>query len=137
MSGPPAAHPEFVDNLDGLRARAAGGSPEDDPKLDLLVEELARIAAEAEREAIGEQDHRNRRKVIIFSYFADTVEWIAEHLESVLQTDRRLAHYRGRMTVVRGTIRTLELLGATRCSASCPSLPTRLPASPRTVSTSW
>jgi len=89
--------------LEGLRAQAATVSPESDPKLDLLVEELARIAAHAEREAVSEQDERNRRKVLVFSYFADTVEWIAEHLESVLQSDRRLAAYRGRMAVVRGT----------------------------------
>ena len=46
---------------------------------------------------------RNRRKVLVFSYFSDTVEWIAEHLGSVLETDRRLARYRGRLAVVRGT----------------------------------
>lgn len=89
--------------LEGLRTQAARVSPEDDPKLDLLIEELARNAAEAEREGLGDQDQKNRRKVLIFSYFADTVEWIAEHLESVLQSDRRLVAYRGRMAVVRGT----------------------------------
>lgn len=91
------------DLLEGLRAQAATVSPEGDPKLKLLVDELARIATEADREGISEQDGRNRRKVLVFSYFADTVEWIAEHLESVLQTDRRLAPLRGRMAVVRGT----------------------------------
>lgn len=89
--------------LDGLREQASRISPENDPKLELLVEELARIAAEAEREGLGDQDERNRRKVIVFSYFADTVEWIAEHLESALHYDHRLADYRGRMAVVRGT----------------------------------
>lgn len=89
--------------LEELRERAATVSPERDPKLELLVEELARIASEAEREGISGQDKRNRRKVLVFSYFSDTVEWIVEHLESVLQTDRRLAAYRGRLAVVRGT----------------------------------
>lgn len=89
--------------LERLRARAARVSPEQDPKLRLLVEELARIASEAEREGFDDQDRRNRRKVLIFSYFSDTVDWIAEHLESVLHSDRRLAAYRGRMAVVRGT----------------------------------
>lgn len=91
------------DLLDGLRARAATVSPESDPKLKLLVEELVRIVQKADREGTTDQDRRNRRKAIVFSYFADTVEWIAEHLEAVLQTDRRLAPYRGRMAVVRGT----------------------------------
>ena len=89
--------------LERLRARAATVRPENDPKLKLLVEELARIAADAERTGISEADIRNRRKVLIFSYFADTVEWIAGHLEDVLKTDRRLARFRGRIAVVRGT----------------------------------
>ena len=89
--------------LDGLRERAATIRAENDPKLKLLVDELARIAAAAEREGISEGDVRNRRKVLVFSYFGDTVEWIAEHLGSVLETDRRLARYRGRLAVVRGT----------------------------------
>ena len=89
--------------LEQLRARAATIRAENDPKLKLLVEELARIAAESEREGISERDIRNRRKVLVFSYFGDTVEWIAERLRSVIETDRRLARYRGRLAVVRGT----------------------------------
>ena len=69
----------------------------------MLVDELAQIAAAAEREGISEADVRNRRKVLVFSYFGDTVEWIAEHLGSVLATDRQLARYRGRLAIVRGT----------------------------------
>ena len=89
--------------LDRLRDRAATVRAADDPKLRLLLDELARIAATAEREGISEADVRNRRKVLVFSYFGDTVEWIAEHLGSVLETDRRLARYRGRLAIVRGT----------------------------------
>ena len=89
--------------LERLRARAATVKASNDPKLKLLVEELARIAAGAEKEGVSEADIRNRRKVLIFSYFADTVEWIAGHLEEVLETDRRLARYRGRIAIVRGT----------------------------------
>ncbi|MYI07438.1 MAG: helicase, partial [Gemmatimonadetes bacterium] len=88
--------------LDKLRDRAATVRAENDPKLRLLLDELARIAATAQREGISEGDVRNRRKVLVFSYFGDTVEWIAEHLGSVLETDRRLAGYRGRLAVVRG-----------------------------------
>src|SRR5262249_28428673 len=47
-----------------------------DPKLQSLVEELATVADQAQREALDDQDYRNKRKVIIFSYFSDTVGWI-------------------------------------------------------------
>ncbi|MYG48491.1 MAG: hypothetical protein F4164_03755 [Gemmatimonadales bacterium] len=89
--------------LERLRVRASAIRTENDPKLKLLAEELARIAAEAERKGISERDIRNRRKVLVFSYFGDTVEWIAERLREVVETDRRLARYRGRIAVVRGT----------------------------------
>lgn len=115
------------DLLQGLQLKAATVSPERDPKLDLLVEELADIAADADREAISEQDGRNRRKVLIFSYFSDTVEWIAEHLESVLQSDRRLAPYRGRLAVVRGTD---SYNGVTRSDAVFGFAPTSSDAPP-------
>jgi superfamily II DNA/RNA helicase len=63
---------------------------------------LAEIDKQARNEGLDEQDIRDKRKVIIFSYFADTVGWIAEHLKSALETDRRLASYRGRMVSVVG-----------------------------------
>jgi hypothetical protein len=86
-----------------LHVRAATVKRTADPKLALIVEELALAAKEAERDGVGEQDVRNRRKVLIFSYFADTVEWIVLHLEEKLATDHRLATYRGRIAAVRGT----------------------------------
>jgi pimeloyl-ACP methyl ester carboxylesterase len=45
-----------------------------DPKLIALTDALALIAADAETEGITAQQVRDKRKVIIFSYFADTVE---------------------------------------------------------------
>lgn len=83
--------------------RARSVKPTTDPKLDLIVDELAAIAAEAEKEGVGEQDTRNRRKVLIFSYFADTVDWIDAFLREKIAVDRRLAAYRGRIAAVRGT----------------------------------
>ena len=70
----------------------------EDPKLKALVDELAVIAADADAEGIGDDDRRDRRKVLIFSYFTDTVDWIASHLENVIATDARLAAYKGRVT---------------------------------------
>lgn len=88
--------------LEGLRASAATVSPSRDPKLNLLVQELISILSHAEEGATSEQDIRNRRKVIVFSYFTDTIRWIHDHLLDALATDRRLAAYRGRMVVVSG-----------------------------------
>src|SRR5690606_954285 len=73
-----------------------------DPKLELLADELARIAAEAERKGVTEQHKRDLRKVLIFSYYADTVEWIMEYLKDRLATDHRLAAYRGQIAAVHG-----------------------------------
>jgi hypothetical protein len=88
--------------LDGMRSRAATVTQSHDPKLRLLVQELVSILKHAEEGATSEEDLRNRRKVIVFSYFADTVRWIHDHLLDVLATDHRLSAYRGRMTVVSG-----------------------------------
>jgi hypothetical protein len=88
--------------LEGMRRKAAAVTARRDPKLRLLVEELASIVRHAEGAGLSDEDIRNRRKVIVFSYFADTIHWIHDHLQDVLATDRRLAAYRGRMTVVTG-----------------------------------
>lgn len=82
------------------RARAV--TKDADPKLLALVPELAEILRQANGEGPNEQDKRDRRKVVIFLYFADTAKWIADYLSNVLADDRRLAEYRGRMTCVRG-----------------------------------
>lgn len=74
----------------------------DDPTLAELVEQLAEIAAGAEAEGIGAADVRNRRKVLIFSYYADTVDWIYGHLEEAVEADGRLAPYRGRIASLSG-----------------------------------
>jgi len=52
---------------------------------------------------LGEDDTRDKRKVIIFSYFADTAAWIKQYLETRLAEERELAPYRGRMVAVSGT----------------------------------
>jgi hypothetical protein len=90
------------DLLRGFADRAAAVKPTNDPKLDCLVKALVEIDRQARAEGLDEQDTRNKRKVVIFSYFADTVEWITEHLKNVLETDGRLAAYRGRMVSVAG-----------------------------------
>lgn len=71
-----------------------------DPKLKQLIEELAEIAIQAEREGIDDEDKSDKRKVIIFSYFSDTVGWIEEFVFDAIATDPRLAPYRGRAVSV-------------------------------------
>lgn len=90
------------DLLRGFAKRAAAVKAENDPKLACLIEALVEIEKQARTEGLDEQDIRNKRKVVIFSYFADTVEWITEYLKNALESDRRLAPYRGRMVSVVG-----------------------------------
>jgi superfamily II DNA or RNA helicase len=86
----------FAEEAEGVRK-------EDDPKLRVLVEQLAGIADQASDEGIGDDDVRDKRKVLVFSYFADTVRWITEHLEEVAQADPRLAAYAGRIASISGS----------------------------------
>ncbi|MEX2535027.1 MAG: helicase-related protein [Trueperaceae bacterium] len=96
---------------------------EQDPKLDALVDELAEIAKQAHEEATDEIDERNKRKVIVFSYFADTVAWIVDRLEQAVQTDPRLAVYRGRLARVTGSTGNTKdaLLGFAPVSSDAPA----------------
>ena len=88
--------------LRSFAAEARTVARQDDPNLAALVEELAAIAAEAAAEGIGDHDMRNRRKVLIFSYYADTVDWVYEHLVEMAKSDERLAPYRGRIASLAG-----------------------------------
>ncbi|MXW94242.1 MAG: helicase [Acidimicrobiaceae bacterium] len=69
----------------------------DDPTLAALADELAGVVQQAERDGIGADDTRDRRKVLVFTYFADTVEWIVGFLEDAVVRDERLSAYRGRI----------------------------------------
>ncbi|MCY3924202.1 MAG: helicase-related protein [bacterium] len=88
--------------LRALATEARTVSRADDPTLAELANQLAAIAAEAEHEGIGAANTRDRRKVLIFSYYADTVDWIVEFLEGAVGSDPRLAAYRGRITSLSG-----------------------------------
>jgi hypothetical protein len=90
------------DLLRSFAEKAGKVTRQNDPKLAGLVDELMKIAKQAEREALGDEDFRNKRKVVVFSYFADTADWIEEHLRDVTARDRRLACYRGRIAAVSG-----------------------------------
>ncbi|MDE0116484.1 MAG: helicase-related protein [bacterium] len=94
------------DLLRSFGAEARSVSRSNDPNLAALVVELADIAAEAASEGIGPEDIRDRRKVLIFSYYADTVDWVFEHLATATEDDGRLAPYRDRIASLSGTTGT-------------------------------
>ncbi len=90
------------DLLLSFAAEARRVTRRDDPTLAKLVDQLAEIAAGAQERGMGKQDTANRRKVLVFSYYADTVDWIFDHLLEVTETDHRLAAYRGRIATLSG-----------------------------------
>ena len=94
--------------LRALAAEARTVTRGTDPNLTVLVDELADIAASAQAQGIGATDTSDRRKVLIFSYYADTVEWITEHLDAATHTDERVAAYRGRIASIAGGSATSE-----------------------------
>jgi hypothetical protein len=81
---------------------AGGIKPERDPKLKALVAELEKIAAEAEEEATGAIDEAQRRKVLLFSFFADTVYYVRDFLLAEIARNRKLTAYRNRLAAVTG-----------------------------------
>ena len=85
-----------------LATRLEAVKDDDDPKLAVVVEELARIAAEAKADAATDLEEQRNRKVLLFSYFADTVAWLRQALARRIESDPRLAAYRDRVVGVAG-----------------------------------
>ena len=75
---------------------------DEDPKVLALTKALARIAADAEAEAIDDQQIRDKRKVVIFSYFADTVEHLVTQVRAAVEADDSLVAYRDRIAAASG-----------------------------------
>ena len=74
-----------------------------DPKLTALVSQLEFIAEEAKTQAASREDEMNKRKVLIFSFFADTARWVYNHLSHQIDTNPKLAAYSGRVEIVVGS----------------------------------
>ncbi len=91
------------DLLEDLADTASKVTRDRDPNLAVIVEELANISAEAKAEGLSDAQVRNKGKVLIFSYFADTVNWVYEHLKQVTGDDERLAPYRDRVASLSGS----------------------------------
>ena len=91
------------DLLRALAAEVAAITPDRDPKLRALAGELVEIARQAEREATDAVDEARKRKVLVFSFFEDTVEWIRDYLRDALEARAELGGYRGRVAAVSGS----------------------------------
>lgn len=88
------------DLLRRFSSQARQVSRDDDPKLRALSDELIKIAYQAEEEGFSEDEVQDKRKVLIFTYFADTVDWIEGYLLEAVEKDPRLACYRGRIASI-------------------------------------
>lgn len=85
-------------------------SRDDDEKLHQLRETLKTIVNTAKQDAekrhisgeTTESAFRQNRKVLLFSYYEDTVDWIYEYLESVIPEDEELSCYKDRVAAVSG-----------------------------------
>jgi len=99
-----------VELLERWRDGASEVDREDDEKLHALrdtlhdVVEAAREDAEAGEvsDKSTEASFRQNRKVLLFSYYEDTVDWIYEYLEEIISEDDELSCYEGRIAAVSG-----------------------------------
>ena len=75
---------------------------EKDQKLKALIKELKKTAKFSMKE-VDNTKKRDKRKTLIFSFFADTVEWIFKFLEEEINNHSDLAEYRRRIAAVTGS----------------------------------
>ncbi|MDE0107266.1 MAG: helicase-related protein [Bryobacterales bacterium] len=98
-----AAVERDLQRLQSLREQAGAISADRDPKLRALADELANIAKQAHDEATSEVDESQKRKVLIFTLFTDTAQWIMDYLSQKIPTRQDLIGYRHRLVVVSGS----------------------------------
>ena len=91
------------DLLRNLADEARTITPDRDPKLKSLTDALVEIARQAERESTDSDDEAQKRKVLVFSFFEDTVEWIRNFLQREVEERDDLAQYRDRIVAVSGS----------------------------------
>ena len=92
-----------VDILESFLMVSKSVSSKEDTKLKSLVKALKDISQKALNEkTISDAELRNKQKVIVFSYYADTVDWIKNYLTDVIETDPDLAHYKNRFISIVG-----------------------------------
>ncbi|RWR25208.1 helicase [Agrococcus lahaulensis] len=83
-----------------LRELALAAAHDDEPKVAKLLDVLAQIATDAEKPAVTEASTGDRRKVVVFSTYADTIRDLHERITEALEDvpdDSPLAAYRERL----------------------------------------
>lgn len=83
-----------------LRDLALAAASSGEPKVGVLLREIGDIAAAAESVSPRGISHADRRKVIVFSTYADTIQDLHKRVSSALEAvgdDSPLAAYRGRL----------------------------------------
>lgn len=88
--------------LRDFEAEVGEVTPETDPKIAALADVLAQIASEAKHDGVLDQDVRDRRKTLVFTYFADTADYVADAVRNLVERDPRLAAFRGRIAAATG-----------------------------------
>ncbi len=88
--------------LAAMHQRTARVKDNEDTKLAVLVKELVKVVEQAREDSATPEVERRSRKVLVFSFYEDTVNWIEGFLDRVIERDKRLSCYRGRMASVAG-----------------------------------
>jgi hypothetical protein len=78
-------------------------TPSQDPKLSALIQTLVDIAAEAEQESVSKDDAQQKRKVLVFSFFADTIGHLRSQLGLEISRNPALSAFRDRIVAVAGS----------------------------------
>jgi superfamily II DNA or RNA helicase len=99
-----------IEILERWRDGARAVTRDQDEKLHALRETLhgvvERAREDAEAEAVDDEHResafRQNRKILLFSYYEDTVDWILDYLEEVVAEDDALSCYEGRIAGVSG-----------------------------------
>ena len=88
--------------LTEMRDLAAVIDASNDPKVRSLLEAIAAIREVAEREGVSTEEVRRKSKVLVFSYYADTVAYLREALRTACENGA-LKPYDGRIASVAGS----------------------------------
>lgn len=91
-----------IEILQRWKVRADSVGSDNDAKLERLNEILKDIVKRAKADAVRDGEFRRNRKVLLFSYFEDTVDLILEYLLQAVSKDDILKCYDGRIAGVSG-----------------------------------
>ena len=94
---------EDLEKLNHIFSLLEKVTPEKDPKLAALISELVTILQDAKSDSTSREETIDNRKVLIFSFYADTVKWIRDYLQKHLKEKLSLREYEGRLGIVVGS----------------------------------